>query len=129
MIFRTLSKIGLLLVILGFFMPVACNQNGFQLAEKAMQSGGDTVIVGIMLYVLFVSALAGLIIGATLLMKKQPPLALDWLTLGISVASGLFVYLKYVDSLKLQSGGYVIAVGWAIALILLIVSPTKRKTT
>jgi hypothetical protein len=30
---RILSKAGLLVVIIGFFMPVSCNLNGFQLAR------------------------------------------------------------------------------------------------
>jgi hypothetical protein len=29
---RIISKIGLLFVIIGFFMPISCNLNGFQIA-------------------------------------------------------------------------------------------------
>jgi len=30
---RILSKVGILLVFIGFFLPISCNQNGFQIAK------------------------------------------------------------------------------------------------
>jgi glucose uptake protein GlcU len=54
--FRVIGKIALLLVVIGFFMPVACDQNGFQLAETFTET--DSTISSVFLYVLFISSLA-----------------------------------------------------------------------
>ena len=37
--FKILSKVALLLVIFGFFQPVACEQQGFDLADTLMEFG------------------------------------------------------------------------------------------
>ena len=70
--FRIISKAGLLLVVLGFFMPMACSMNGLQIAENMisinLQSNNTA---GLYMRALFVSALAGVIIGALLLMKLR----------------------------------------------------------
>jgi hypothetical protein len=126
MSFRILSRIGFLLVIIGFFMPVACEMNGFQIANYMFQSGEGT-LAGILIWVLFLAALAGLILGIALLMNKQPPMKFDWLALGVSVVSGLIIYFKYLSEIQLQSGGYVIAVGWVVALVCLLLEMKKAS--
>jgi hypothetical protein len=109
---RIINKIGLLIVIIGFFMPISCNQNGFQLAEYMVKLEGNSFICGILLYVLFVSALLGVIIGFAILMKKKVNITYDWLLVLICIGSGLFVYYKMIDSVDmLQSGAYAIITG------------------
>ena len=126
--FRVIGKIALLLVVIGFFMPVACDQNGFQLAKTF--SDYDSTISSVFLYVLFISALAGCIIGALLLMKKNIKPGVDWVCLLICIGSGLFVYFNSLrnNEVELQQGAYVILIGWIIALIAQIVSKTKNET-
>ena len=55
--FRTIGKIGFLLVFFGFFMPVACDMNGFQLADSGLASNALILV----LYGLFVSSILGII--------------------------------------------------------------------
>jgi hypothetical protein len=45
---RLYSKLGLVLVIISFFMPISCNQNGFQLAEYMVRLGdmGSSASIG-----------------------------------------------------------------------------------
>lgn len=127
--FRIIAKFALLLVIIGFFMPVACNQNGFQLADTAKY---NSTFDAILLYLLFFSAVIGFIIGVLLLMKKNVKLVFDWFLLIICIGSGLLAYFNLFgsnfDLQYLQSGAYFILAGWIIALIAQIVSATKKES-
>jgi hypothetical protein len=126
--FRIIGKIGLLLVIIGFFMPIACDENGFQLAETL--NDADNTFDAILMYLLFFSAIAGCVIGVLLLMKKNVKLVYDWVSLLICIGSGLFVYFNSLRSneIDLQQGAYVILAGWIVALIAQIVSRRKDET-
>jgi len=126
--FRIIGKFVLLLVIIGFFMPIACDQNGFQLAGTFKDS--DSTLDAIFLYLLFFSAVAGCIIGVLLLMKKNVIPVLDWIFLLVCIGSGLFVYFNSLrnNEIDLQQGAYVILAGWIVALISQIVSKIKKET-
>jgi hypothetical protein len=123
--FRLIGKIGLLLIIFGFFMPVACDQNGFQIANYCMDEG--ETFYGLLMYLLFISALIGVIIGVLLLMKKDVKPQIDWAIIIVCIASGLIVYFKFLEDLELQYGAYFILVGWIIALLLQIISKIKKE--
>jgi len=125
--FRIIGKFLLLLVIIGFFMPIACDQNGFQLAGTLKDSDGT--VDAIFLYLLFFSAVVGCLIGVLLLMKKSVKPVFDWVLLIVCIGSGLFVYFNSLRSNKidLQQGAYVILAGWVVALIAQIVSITKKE--
>ena len=114
MSFRFISKIGLLLVVIGFFMPVACNRNGLEIANFMVNN--KHVFEGLLVYVLLISAIAGALIGVLLLMNKRLSSSVDWLVIILCIASGLIVYL---GSLKrgpdLQTGAYLILIGWIVA--------------
>jgi hypothetical protein len=126
--FRLVGKIGLLLVIFGFFMPISCEMNGFQIADIMMNYGNTSS--ALMLYVLFLSALAGVIIGIVLLMGKNVSPIIDWITLIICIGSGLIVFLGSLesDSLSIQTGAYVIVFGWIAAILAQIISKIKNET-
>jgi hypothetical protein len=125
--FRLYSKFALLLVVFGFFMPVACNQNGFELAEILVK-GDNSLFLGILMYVLFVAAVLGVIIGIMLLMKKKVNVAYDWITILVSIGSGLIVYFRLFEKAKdaLQTGAWVILIGWIVALVFMLI-PSKRR--
>jgi MFS family permease len=132
--FRVIGKISLLLVVFGFFMPIACDMNGFQIAENLRDVGYNSSAV--FLYVVFISALAGCIIGALLLMKKEVGISFDWICLPVCIGSGLFVYFDLLrdNEFKLQSGAYIILVGWGVSLIAQLISlvyssPLERHDT
>ena len=124
--FRKIGKVGFLLVVFGFFMPISCQMNGFQLADIMIKQ--NAVLGGLLLYVLFISALVGVVIGALLLMKKNIPNSTDWIILLICIGSGLGVFLININGLSLQSGAYVILIGWIVALVAQIISKTKKET-
>jgi len=110
---RIVGRLGFLLVIMGFCMPIQCDQNGFQLANYA----GGMFAFG--MYVLFAAAVLGVIIGFVLLVRKVH-VAFDWLLLIASVTAGLIIYFKN-DAPELQYGAYVIISGWIVTFICLLV--------
>jgi len=122
--FRTVGKFCFLLVIIGFFMPVACQMNGFQIADTFM--GMDSTVNGLLMYALFLSALVGVVIGVLLAIKKNVPSIVDWVLL---IACGLVVYFGALsdDMIQLQSGAYMIAIGWIAILVTQIIATIKKE--
>ena len=134
--FRILSKVALLLVVFGFFMPVACNQNGFQMADtgfKLGERGSPAKVSAIFLYILFFSALIS--IGFTIytyVMKKKIKTILDFPCLLVSIGAGIIAYSVLSDNdikiLKvLSSGGYSIIIGWITSLAFLMTDTIYSK--
>jgi len=115
--FRIFAKLALFLVIIGFCMPIACDMNGFQIAEFSMKNN-DT-FNAVMFYLLFFSAAAGVIIGVLLLLKKKLPIFCDWVIIILCVLSGLLVYFRLFNEsgVKLQSGAVFIILGWIITIL------------
>jgi len=95
-------------------MPVACDLNAFQLIEY-VDAPAPFLIVG-----LFVLAVAGIVIGTLLLMKKNVPVAVDWAVILVSIGFGIALLNK--NELELQYGAYVIIAGFSIALFFQIIS-------
>lgn len=119
---QVLFKVGLLLVVVGFFMPVSCNQNGFEIAEQLSflgDPGSDAYKTSILIYILFASAAAG---GLLLILNKHS-LGIDWLLLFTMIGSGLLAWIFIMDDLfdiSIQAGGYLIIFGWILSSISLI---------
>ena len=128
MSFRVIAKCALLLVIIGFFMPVACDRTGFQIADFYMNR--DNPINGILMYVTFISAVVGLAIGVMLIMGKRLGSNIDWIVIIVCIISGLTVYFSTALSdhnIRLQTGAYLILAGWIAALAAQIFSMLKRE--
>jgi len=125
--FRTIAKLGLLLVVIGFTMPIACDQNGFQIANYMMDE--EMVVEGVLFYVLFISAIIGVIIGVLLLANKKCNPTVDWIIIIVCIASGLYLYFtQFQDSgVDLQNGAYVILAGWIVAVVFQIISSIKKE--
>ena len=126
--FRTFGKIGFLLVVIGFFMPIACDSNGFEIAKSL--NNRDETFSAILLYVLFAAAVAGVLIGVLLLLKNKVKLYIDWVCLLACIGSGLALYLPRLnDRIKpeLQTGAYVILIGWIIALAAQVISKLNKE--
>jgi hypothetical protein len=124
--FRIIAKIGFLLVIIGFFMPIACDQNGFEIADYMMKD--DKTFDGLLLYLLFASAIVGIILGVLLLMKKKFNPSIDWLVIIVCIASGVIAYIRLLqDGPDLQSGAYMILTGWIIALAIQVISKVQKE--
>lgn len=111
---RIVSKLGLLLAIIGFFMPVACDKNAFQLIEYADKTSGAFIVI------LFILAFIGLIIGLFLLMKNNVPIGIDWIIILACVCIGIGLLIKY--NLEFQYGAYVIITGFCISFVFLLIA-------
>jgi len=133
---RLISKIGLLLVCLGFLMPVMrifiVNVNGFSLAGWIFEKSYRLKAHGVWLYLFFLASLAGVGVGISLHMKKTVPIIVDWIILLVCIASGflgisaafttyreLFGAEASIASLisALQSGFFLILIGLIAALV------------
>jgi len=127
--FRLIGKIGLILVIIGFFMPIACDQNGFKIAEYMVKNDKANIVIdGILLYLVFVSAAIGIIIGVLLLANRGTSSTVDWITIIVSIASGVIVYVKHLKGgPDLQNGAYVILAGWIVAFVCQLISTMRRE--
>jgi len=117
---RTIGKFGFLLAALGFFMPVACDMNAFQLIEY-VDAPSPALIIG-----LFILAVLGILIGALLFAKKNVPVAVDWVIILAIIVIGVVLLSK--NELELQYGAYVIISGFSLALLLQIFSAIKKET-
>ena len=68
-IFRIISKLFLGFIIFGFFQPVACDQNGFELAENLYDTNMNLVSIG--LYVTFFVAVFSIFCTLFILLINQ----------------------------------------------------------
>lgn len=121
------SKISLLLVCLGFFMPVSCDMNGVDLAR--MFNSMDSTSHAILIWLVLLSAVISILISLFHKDKiEEEPIALDWFCLIGSVSGGIFS-LGRMDReyFNLQVGAYVIIAGWILSLIFLILATCLKK--
>ena len=114
---KIVGKIGFLLVVIGFFMPVACDQSGFEIAKHFI-GDEDSVVIGILMYLVFISAILGVITGVLLLQNMEVSSGFEWFCLLVCIVSGLIVYFTQLEGgPELQSGAYMIITGWIVAFI------------
>ena len=120
---QIIAKIGFLLVVIGFFMPITCSLNGFEIAGEISDLGGNDEAV-ILLYILFGSAL----LGGIFLFLNRHSLVTDWIIFIVCFGSGLITY-SLVNKMagKLQGGGYLIIIGWIVTGISLLVATTTSE--
>jgi hypothetical protein len=124
--FRIIAKFSLLLVIFGFFMPIACDMNGFQIAEY--MTNNNKTFEGLLLYLVFATAVAGVAVGVLLLLGKSINVNVDWIIIIVCIASGLIVYFTQLkDGPDLQNGAFVIVAGWIVVLVTQILSKVKGE--
>ena len=121
------SKISLLLVCFGFFMPVSCDMNGVDLAR--MFNNMDSTGYAILIWLVLLSAVISIII--TLFHKdkiEEESIALDWICLAGTASGGLFSLGRMNrEYFNLQVGAYIIIVGWIFSLIFLILATCSKK--
>jgi len=125
---RIISKIGLLLVIIGFFMPISCNLNGFQIASSESTFYGPNFI-SICLYSVFIFSCVGFLSLFILLYKKSYSIVYDWIDLIIVIMSfSIFigVQTRNTDDLstwiamQMQYGAYIIFLGLLVSFVSLV---------
>ena len=116
------SKISLLLVCLGFFMPVSCDMNGVDLARmfNQMQSPGYAILIWLVLITAIISIIFTLTHTKDL---EKESVIVDWILLGGSISGGLFSLGRMSrEYFNLQVGAYVMIAGWILSLIFLIIA-------
>ena len=129
---RAIGKTGYLLVIIGFILPVFFQFNGFQIAHEHFLSPGNYKVIGILYYLLFASALAGLVIGVLLLIKKTIPVFIDWLIIitcalcyFLFISIGFWYFIGQFHLSYLNIGAFIILAGLFVVLIAEITSKLK----
>lgn len=131
--FKLISKIALLLVIFGFFQPVACNQQGFELAETLFAVGdAKSTIAAIGLYVTFFAAALSILYTLILLITKKNICSskvntTDFILLLLSIAGGLTTFFCLLSDFSfdvLDQGFYFIIAGWILSFIFSVI---KKK--
>jgi len=135
---RILSKAGLLITMIGFFMPIACNLNGFELARYASTFDSGINLLTVSLYGIFIFSCLGVILLLLIALGKQFSIKLDWISTIGAIIFSILVFTN-LNSRKdnwngniLQSGAYIIIFGITISLVsLLWVSyrMSKRSST
>jgi hypothetical protein len=122
--FSLINLLGLLLVAIGFFMPVACGQNGFEIAYY-----GRDGLLGIALYGLFAFACLGVILLFVIAAKKKVNAAWDWIatTGAVLCAVTAFAGKPTRGSSGFQAGAYTILCGLALSLLILIMASSAKK--
>ena len=121
------SKISLLSVCFGFFMPVSCDLNGVDLARmfNQMQSPGYAILIWLVLIAAVLSILFTLFHIKEL---NNESVIVDWILLGGSVSGGLFSLGKMSrEYFNLQAGAYVIIAGWILSLVFLIIACCSKR--
>jgi len=132
---RIASRISLLLVIIGFFLPIFLNTTGFGFLNIILKSGKIN-IVGITIFVFFITTLLGGLLLIPLVMKREIHLVFDWISLIIPLLCCVFFAIMTMNAVKnfisydvfwllisqnfrLQIGGYIIFIGLAVSLVAL----------
>ena len=117
--FLRLSKISLVLVCIGFFMPVSCNLSFADMVSISVKGSFSFWVIPVTL--IFVAAIFSILISIWHKNNfKNESLVLDWILLVLSTSSGctFFLYNRY----GLQYGAYVIISGWILSLIFLLLA-------
>jgi len=130
-VFWTLGKVCFLLIVIAFCLPIAYGLNGFQIAHNDISTSG----LSFALYVLFISAMIGLLLcifnnmflevdALDILWSASESRIFNLIIVGICLCSGLipfFINLKE-HSGNYQIGIYLIIIGLALTLIFHIIS-------
>lgn len=137
---RKLGKLALLLVVFGWFCPVACNQSGPKWVQATFESENVSLpgIFAIMLALSVLVAFVGLILFLKELVKKEENRD-KVKTSVISLSLGApFILLGFWSGLGdsgsfsewnrgLNFGGYIMLAGWIISLVFLIKAKKEDK--
>lgn len=121
---KTFGKLCLLLVVIGWFCPVACQLSGPQWVEAVINDGMgfEYAICAIFLFLSMVIALIGIILFIVSSVKKEKSNDKNKTSV-ISMIFGLpFLIVMVITSTSLEVlniGAYLMIAGWLLSLIFL----------
>lgn len=115
---KIIAKFGWLLVVIGFFQPVACDMNGAQLAKEWLAKS-ETTGYGICMWAVLVIAIIALLGIIFVLLDKN--YANDLIFLVPNAICGLIPYFKFIDKGHTQRGATIIFTGWVLVLLAAII--------
>lgn len=121
---KFIAKFGWLLVVIGFFQPVACDMNGAQLAKEWL-SESETVGYGICMWAVLIIAIIALLGIIFVLLDKK--FANDLIFLVPNAVCGLIPYFKFMDEGHTQRGTTIIFTGWVLVLLAAIIDIYLNK--
>jgi len=151
-----ISKAGLLMAAIGFFMPVVMGMNIFSitsnLSQLASWAGTDASPFIFLVYLVFIASVAGGILLVLLLCGKSINIVLEWAVVLVAIVSFIIVLILLNSVLEqlmrnasggyfgarnvrggisdyLQSGFYIILIGLIVALIFQIVTAVMAAGT
>lgn len=122
---RKLGKLALLLVVFGWFCPVACHGSGPQWTKSALEGnmGFQYAICALFLFLSMITALIGIVMFVISSSKKEKNVDAKTTTV-LSMIFGLPFFVLMVCVTKslqiLNYGAYIMLAGWIISLVLLI---------
>jgi hypothetical protein len=123
---KYIAKVGMLLVVIGFLMPVSCNLDGFQIAQSMSEGGSG--FMAFLMYMLFVLALASVVMVIFIIMNKKTNKIIDWALFGADVLCGLIPFIKFADQAATKNQGfYFIIIGWIVTLVALLVPEINKS--
>ena len=115
---KIIAKFGWLLVVIGFFQPVACDMNGAQLAKEWLAKS-ETTGYGICMWAVLLIAIVALFGIIFILLDKK--YANDLIFLVPNAICGLIPYFKLIDKGHTQRGATIIFTGWVLVLLAAII--------
>lgn len=126
---KFIAKFGWLLVVIGFFQPVACDMNGAQLAKEWLAKS-ETAGYGICMWAVLIIAIIALLGIFALLDKKEKKdkkFTNDLIFLVPDAICGLIPYFKFMDEGDTQRGATIIFTGWMLVLLASIIDIYSNK--
>jgi len=129
---RVMSSISLLFIAIGFFMPIAVNQSGFDLAKLLRDIETYNLnSISISLYILFIISLLGSLLFIPIIMNKKLSIFFDWIPIIVNIScliymliffnilkkDILFSFSENIVSLNLQIGGCFMIIGFLYSII------------
>lgn len=121
------SKISLLLVCVGFFMPVSCGMNGIQLAKMFYRA--DSPAFSILIFLVLLGAAFSVVISIAYHNKlDKESIFVDWICIATSISGGIFsIGIADRSYFNLEFGVYMIIAGWILSIIFLILASVSKK--
>ena len=129
---KILGEIALLVAIVGFFQPVACEQKGPELTKYLFNMGTtESIVAAIGLIALVIFAALGLIIGVCkLAMKKNDSASTELICTILSIAGGAVTFLSFFKQIStdvFEYGAYMILVSLILALVFFIIAKFSKN--